>query len=153
MFLGTFDNKIDQKGRVSIPAAFRDTLAHDQQFVMFCSFRLPCLEATTRSFMEQLKKNLNVYDLFSETHDDLTVMLFGEAHIFSWDKDGRIVLPEFMQQHAKIDGRAHFMGVGDVFQIWHPALLLAHKEAIKARNQGKLPTIPQKNFKSGGEPV
>ena len=61
VFVGTFENKIDRKGRVSVPAPFRTILQTNghQQFMAFRSFRCRAIEACGPDFMEHLNASMN----------------------------------------------------------------------------------------------
>lgn len=149
MFLGTFENKVDKKGRVSVPASFRQNLNGDQgtQFVAFCSFRFNCIEACDISFMEKLKNKADSFDLFSQEHDDLTTVIFGESLFLSLDPEGRTLLPSHFLEHTGIQEKAAFVGVGELFQIWRPTALEEHKRKSRTRLQQKALTIPQQHSK------
>src|ERR1700739_890836 len=100
LFLSTFVNKVDRKGRVSVPATFRAAVA-DQSFpgiVIFPSFRYEALDAGgTRRVGERLKRP----EEFSEEHENLA-MLFAASKPLPFDTEGRIVLPENLAQYAHI---------------------------------------------------
>lgn len=59
-------------------------------------------------------------DFFSQTQDDLTNLIFGDAKRFTFDSTGRIVLSEKLLKHANITDTAVFVGKGRKFQIWNP---------------------------------
>ena len=149
VFLGTFENKVDRKGRVSVPAPFRQALAGSafQGVVLRPSDRNAGLEGCDLEFMEQLNNSsLNANDLYSEAHEDLALTLFADALPVPFDGEGRIILPAAMVAHASIDGRASFVGVGSRFQIWEPDALERHKAEARIRAREKSLTLP---FKPG----
>ena len=79
-FLGTHQNKLDTKGRVSVPAPFRAALrARDEtngtHLVLRPSHQHPCIEAWPSAEFEALAEPLNRLDLFSQAHDDLAASL------------------------------------------------------------------------------
>ncbi len=122
LFLATYINKVDQKGRLSVPAPFRASLpaSHAQTIVLVPSFRHSALEGFSMSKFQELSERLNHFDLFSDEQDDLATSLFGSAVALSFDETGRITLPEHMAQHANITDKAAFVGLGEKFQIWNP---------------------------------
>src|ERR1700674_539384 len=82
LFLSTYTNKVDRKGRVSVPATFRSTLAshrHPNLVIVFPSFRLPALECTGSDRMEEMQERLESLEQFSEEHENLS-QLFADAH-------------------------------------------------------------------------
>lgn len=123
LFLATFINKVDRKGRVSVPASFRAALA-DQSFpgiVVYRSHKYPALDAFGADRMERLSASIDDnLALFSEQQDDLAATIFADARQLPFDSDGRIVLPEDFAAHAGITGNAAFVGRGPSFQIWEP---------------------------------
>src|SRR5207244_4658400 len=75
LFLSTYVNKVDRKGRVSVPATFRSTLATHHQpnlVIAFPSFRLPALECTGSDRMEEMQERLESLEEFSEEHENLS---------------------------------------------------------------------------------
>ncbi|HLF59488.1 MAG TPA: division/cell wall cluster transcriptional repressor MraZ [Alphaproteobacteria bacterium] len=135
LFLSTFVNKVDKKGRVSVPAPFRAALA-GQAFagiIAFRSYKFRALEACGADRMDRLSRSMDDLDLFSQEHDDLAATIFADAHQLPFDSDGRIVLPEQLAQHAEIAERAAFVGRGPMFQIWNPEAYLHFQDEARAR--------------------
>jgi len=96
LFLSTYVNKVDRKGRVSVPATFRSTLATHREtnlVVLFPSFKVPALDGTGSDYVEEMKDRLETLDQFSDEHENLS-WLFADAHPLTMDGEGRIVLPE-----------------------------------------------------------
>lgn len=122
LFIGTVVNKVDKKGRVSVPASFRAALA-GQSFngiIAFPSFKHKALECCAVDFMEQLGLSLYDVDTFSDRQDDLAATIFAEAHQLPFDSEGRVMLPPALLNHAGIADLAAFVGQGPRFQIWEP---------------------------------
>ena len=144
-FLGTHQNRLDPKGRVSVPAAFRTALKnHDggSGLILRPSHKYACIEAWPEPVFAALAKPLNGLDLFSEDHDDLAWMLYGESCLIEPDKDGRVILPETLVSHAGLGETVVFMGLGRIFQIWEPAAAAAFRDAARARGQTRGLTLP-----------
>src|SRR5690242_16283056 len=99
-FLGTHQNRLDAKGRVSVPAPFRAVLRQNGEangaapLVLRPSHKHPCIEAWPQAEFQALAAPLNRLDLFSEAHDDLANTLYADAYPVEADKEGRIVLPD-----------------------------------------------------------
>jgi MraZ protein len=140
VFIGTFENKVDRKGRVSVPAPFRQSLATESflGIVAFNSYRSSAIEACGIEFIERLNESVSEMALFSDEQDDLAATIFADSQQLPFDGDGRIMLPAKMAQHAGITDRAAFVGKGPIFQIWQPESLERYKtEARKrAKSQG-----------------
>jgi MraZ protein len=145
LFLSTFVNKVDRKGRVSVPATFRAAVA-DQSFpgiVVFPSFKYEALDASGIKRMEEMSDRLNTLEEFSEEHENLGV-LFAASQALPFDTEGRIVLPETLAAYAHITDSAAFVGLGKSFQIWEPARFADHQAMLRerARRQGtRLPPL------------
>lgn len=135
LFLSTFINKVDKKGRLSVPAPFRAAL-HTQSFqgiIAFRSYKGQMIEACGIDRMELLSQSVDHLDLFSEEHDDLASSLFADAHQLAFDGDGRILLPEILRDFAKIKEEAALVGRGTTFQIWNPQNFHDHQEKVRSR--------------------
>ena len=122
LFLSKFQNKIDGKGRVSVPAQFRNALFKDDSKKIFC---YPSLDAEAidaggnklASEIYSLMDNLNPY---SDEKDYLSTALFGMSEELKIDSDGRVILSDLLKNHAKIIDEVVFVGLGEKFQIWEP---------------------------------
>jgi MraZ protein len=121
-FASRFDNKIDAKGRVSIPASFRAVLAKEGAEEIFCYPHLDraALEAGGSRLVEKIKGILEDFAIDSPERDEIATIYFGESERIKVDPDGRAVLPKRLRDHAGISDVAVFVGLGDKFQIWAP---------------------------------
>jgi len=144
IFIGTFENKVDAKGRVSVPAPFRQALAGlpFNGIAAFRSHRADAIEGCGMDFMEQMIARVGELDLFSADSDDLATTIFSDSQQLPFDSTGRIQLPESFRQHAGISAKAAFVGMGQLFQIWEPGKLEAHKAAARQRAREQRLTIP-----------
>ena len=122
LFMDTITNKVDAKGRVSLPADYREIVKElSTDIVCYRSLSAPCIEGCTEELLSKLAADMeSSLDFFSQTQDDLTNLIFGDARRFSFDSTGRIVLSEKLLQHAQITDSAVFVGKGRKFQIWNP---------------------------------
>jgi MraZ protein len=143
LFLSTFVNKVDRKGRVSVPASFRLALT-GQNFngiIAFPSFKLPALEASGIDRMEEVSDRIDQLAEFSEDRDALSSIL-ADAEPLAFDGEGRIVLPEPLCKHAGITENAAFVGRGRTFQIWEPQRFQAHQQEMRERARRQGTTLP-----------
>ncbi len=150
LFYSTYVNKVDRKGRVSVPATFRSTLAtnrHPNQIIIFPSFRLPALECTGSDRMEEMQERIESLEQFSEEHENL-IQLFADAHPLLVDGEGRVILPERLKEHAGITADVAFVGLGAMFQLWDPARYEAHSVGVRERSRRQGTTLPPR----GGAP-
>jgi MraZ protein len=144
-FLGTHQNRLDAKGRVSVPAPFRAVLrarnganggeANGTQLVLRPSHQHQCIEAWPTDEFEALAQPLNRLDLFSQAHDDLAASLYADAYPVEADKEGRIVLPDHLVSFAGLRETVVFMGLGRIFQIWEPEA--AERRRAEARDRAR----------------
>jgi MraZ protein len=129
LFTSTFVNKVDKKGRISVPASFRMALAN-QSFagvVVFPSFVHQAIEGAGYELLERLAQSVEQFDPFTDEHDAFSTTIFGDSHQLSFDSEGRILLPEPLLAHANITATAAFLGRGGTFQIWEPEALKVYK--------------------------
>jgi MraZ protein len=156
-FVSTFTNKVDAKGRVSIPAAFRAVLERDGyksggSAGIYCypSLDAPALDAGGERLAQKIDGLLAGLQDYSDERDELSVALYGDVQVLSLDADGRIVLPEALRAHAGIDGQVTFVGLGDKFQMWEPGRFAERRE--RARNKVQdLRKLLGGNSAKGGE--
>ncbi|MTJ82053.1 MAG: division/cell wall cluster transcriptional repressor MraZ [Telmatospirillum sp.] len=157
LFVSTYVNKIDRKGRVSVPATFRAALGSptQQSLVLYPSFTLPAIEGCGIEFLEQLAESTSTsFDLFSTEQDDINTLIFSSSHQLAWDPEGRIILPEEVIAHANITEFAAFVGKGRTFQVWEPEALKAHTAEARARalkNRPQIALKPQTRAPQGPE--
>ena len=122
LFLSTYHNRIDKKGRISVPASFRAALA-GQEFagiVANASFINPCIEGCGMDRIAKLNERIEALDPFSEERDAFATTLFGESVQLGFDGEGRITLPESLIASASLSEQAVFVGKGEIFEIWEP---------------------------------
>jgi MraZ protein len=146
MFLSTYVNKVDRKGRVSVPATFRTALEGQRLhgIVVFPSPRQSALEANSSAYMDELLDRLDTLDKFSDEHDNLQ-MLFSLSRELPFDPEGRVILPPDLAQFAAITDSVAFVGVGRNFQLWEPGRFTDYAALVRerAREQGtRIPPLP-----------
>ena len=156
-FLGTHQNKLDAKGRVSVPAPFRNALkgtapkaaalkdgdeANGTHLVLRPSHQHPCIEAWPTPVFEALADPLNRLDLFSQEHDDMAATLYADAFPVEADKEGRIVLPDDLIEYAGLTDAVVFMGLGRIFQIWEPGAAERRRAEARERTRSRATTLP-----------
>jgi MraZ protein len=143
LFLSKFVNKVDKKGRVSVPASFRAAL-EDSGFpgiVVFPSYKFPVIEACGMDRMERIAKSLDRLDLFSDEQDDLATTVLADAQQLAFDPEGRIQLAEELASHAGIADLAMFVGKGATFQIWAPDTFKVQQAHALERARRQRPTL------------
>jgi MraZ protein len=121
-FVATFVNRLDQKGRVSVPAPFRAVLAREGQDGVYCYPALDqqAIDAGGAKLQDAIAARLEPFETFSEDHEILSTAFYGESRVLKIDPDGRIILPEEFRSYAGVTDTAVFVGQGFKFQIWEP---------------------------------
>ena len=122
MFLSTYTNKVDKKGRVSVPAPFRSAVsAHDfNGIVLFPSLKHAAIEGAGMDYIARLTGIIDQLPPFSDEADAFSAIL-ASCHQLAFDPEGRIMLPEDLMEVAGITEQVCFVGRGQTFQIWEPA--------------------------------
>ena len=141
-FVSTFTNKIDAKGRVSIPASFRAVLTRDsyaggEGSGIYCypSLDAPALDAGGERLAKKIDGLLSGLPDYSDERDQLSVALYSDVQVLNIDGDGRIVLPPALRQQAGITTEVTFVGMGDKFQIWEPKAFEAYRASARDKVQ------------------
>lgn len=132
-FVGSHEQRIDRKGRVSVPAQFRDIIGKNATFYAFPALVHRGIECRTNDYMESLCSRIDDLDPFSDEQDHLSLAIFGMSHALTPDKDGRVSLPGALCQHAEIEDQVVFVGTGRSFQLWAPAHYKVHQTQVRDR--------------------
>jgi MraZ protein len=127
-FVSSFTNRIDSKGRVSVPASFRTVLAQEGYDGIYCypSLDQPALDGGGRRLVDKISELVGELAPYSDEYDYLATALYGTSDILSVDGDGRTILPERLREHAGITDKVTFVGLGDKFQMWEPGRFDEH---------------------------
>ena len=144
MFLSSFVNKLDKKGRVSVPATFRshlNSLGYNG-FISYPSFNHNALEACTQDRIEKLSNAIDSLNPFEEKRDYFATSVLSESENLQFDTEGRISISKKLLDHAKIKSNVLFVGLGKTFQIWdpnnfHKFKAFARKKAFQNRSNLK----------------
>ncbi len=123
MFLSTYENKLDKKGRVSVPASFRSHLSNLGYNGVICypSFNINCIEAWPQDRIEKISNAIDSLNPFEEKKDYFATSILSESINLQFDTEGRISITNKLLKHAKIKNNILFVGQGKTFQIWEPA--------------------------------
>lgn len=154
MFLSTTTNGIDAKGRLSVPADFRSIVRNGpfDGIYVWPSFDGDYLEGGGQSLMDRYLAMVESMDPYDDARVALARAIFGSARPLSFDANGRITLPKPFAEHAGLDAKATFVGLGTSFEIWNPDVYATHEiEARKLARENKRslkmpparPVVPQ----------
>ena len=144
MFLSSYENRLDKKGRVSVPASFRSHLSSlgYNGFIAYPSFNHSALEACSQDRIEKLSNSIDSLNPFEEKRDYFATSVLSESVNLQFDTEGRILISEKLLDHAKIKNNILFVGLGKTFQIWEPKIfekfkIVARKKAFQNRSNLK----------------
>ena len=130
LLVGRHLNKIDKKGRVSVPKPYREAVLAEgfAGVYIYPYFKYPALEGAGEAFMQRISSSMDDnLALFSDEQEDLAAITLENTHQLAFDSEGRIVLPTELCRHAGLDGQALFVGRGSRFQIWSPDAYQEHR--------------------------
>ena len=135
LFVSKFFNKIDKKGRVSLPSSFRNALPKTSrnEIILYKSIKSASIEGCGVERLKEIAKRINNLDFFSEDYDDFSRSIFSEIVTTNLDKEGRFLIPEDLKSYAGIKTEAAFFGQGHFFQIWEPKKGLENTEISRKR--------------------
>jgi MraZ protein len=138
MFLSTYENKLDKKGRVSVPASFRSYLSNlgYNGIVCFPSFNNQSIEAWPQDRIEKISSAIDSLNPFEEKRDFFATSVLSESVNLQFDSEGRILILSKLLKHAKIKNSMVFVGQGKTFQIWEPAMF--EKFKVNARKKSNI---------------
>ncbi len=133
LFLSTYHNRIDKKGRLSIPAPFRAALAA-QEFAGLVVYPSPlhgCIEACGMARIMKLNQRIERFDPYSEERDAFATTIFGESVQLNFDTEGRVMLPAGLLASAGISEETTIVGKGEIFEIWQPKSFESHAKRAR----------------------
>ena len=118
-FTGEYHHNLDAKGRLIIPAKFRDQLGMEFTVTRSLDGRLAMYAAKE---WEALEDKLNALPMTNEKARSLKRFLLGSANTCEIDKQGRILIPQVLREKAGLDKDITLLGVGDHIEIWNADL-------------------------------
>jgi MraZ protein len=129
-FLSHFTHRFDAKGRVSIPAPFRQVLAKDgfEGVYAYPSLDQPALDCGGLKLLAEIDALLETMPPWSQAREAFATALLGTSEILRMDAEGRVSLEERLKALLGLSDEAVFVGQGHKFQIWAPSRFQAHLE-------------------------
>ncbi len=121
-FVSHYGLRLDAKGRVSVPAAFRAVLARDGFDGLYCYPALdrPALDAGGNALLAEIEALITGFAPYSDEREQFSLALYGTSETLKVDSEGRVVLSESLKMHAGITDAVTFVGLGHKFRIWEP---------------------------------
>ncbi len=130
MFLGLFYHKFDDKGRLTIPAKFREILVSNGGAYVVHGFDTNLMVMTATSF-NTIYQRVNQLSMTDPSARLLRRLIFSGAAEIEFDKIGRILLPQYLREMVNIADEAVIVGAGDYVELWAPKLWEAETEKLK----------------------
>lgn len=118
MFLGQFQHNVDEKGRLMIPARFRELLEGGAYITQGFD---RCLMVMTEAYFNQVYERINSINLAEPKARLLRRMILSNAYPVEVDKIGRILVPQNLRTFIGLDSEAILAGQGEYFEVWTPA--------------------------------
>ncbi len=134
-FLSSAVNRIDAKGRVSVPAHFRAVVqkrGYSELYALRC-LDVPAMDVGGLDLLDSYEQRIALEDPFLQTADDMSFFCHGDGAFLKLDQDGRITMSDFIRAHTGITTEAAFVGRGTFFQMWEPARLAEYGAQARAR--------------------
>ncbi|MBA3447162.1 MAG: division/cell wall cluster transcriptional repressor MraZ [Pseudaminobacter sp.] len=134
-FLSNSTNRVDAKGRVSVPAHFRSVVQKRGYSELYAlrALEVPAMDVGGLDLLDRYEQRIAVEDPFLQTADDMSFFCHGDGSFLKLDQDGRITMTDFIREHTGISGDVAFVGRGNFFQIWEPQRLAVHGAEVRAR--------------------
>jgi len=133
LFLSTYHNRIDKKGRLSIPAQFRQVLAGQQAegIVAYPSPINLCIEACGMQRIMKFNQRFEKFEPYSPERDAFSAMLFGDSVQMAFDTEGRVLLSPQLIEFADLKDAVTIVGKGETFELWEPKAFEQYIERVR----------------------
>ena len=140
-FLSNATNRIDAKGRVSVPASFRSVLAERGIQEVYClqDFVYPAISVGGPDLLDRYERRIAASDPFSPEANRMSLLVHGGGVFMRLDAEGRLMVTDFIRDFTGISSEVTFVGRSDHFQLWQPQ---AFFEAQAAAREGRLGLRP-----------
>lgn len=134
-FLSSAVNRIDAKGRVSVPGHFRSVVQQRGYSELYAirQLEIPALDVGGLDLLDRYEQRIALEDPFVQTADDMSFFVHGDGAFLKLDQDGRITVTDFIREHTGITTEVAFVGRGNFFQMWEPEKLRAYGAQVRAR--------------------
>lgn len=144
-FVGKFLNRIDKKGRVSVPALWRPKLLGKEfsGIVAQVTEGYSAIDGYSQQYLERYQNWLDNKDPLLEENEYESTLIFGSS-MLPFDKEGRVLIPDFLRKSSLLKNDALFVGMGRRFRVWDPSSFQKYEN--KARQYMK----KRKKTNSGG---
>jgi len=125
MFLGEYKHQLDEKGRVAVPSKFRGSLKSGSIVTRGLD---NCLFLFSKDEWKKIAEKLTQLTILKKDARALARHMFANASEVSTDKQGRILIPDYLRKFAKINKNIIFAGVYNRVEIWEESQWERYKE-------------------------
>jgi MraZ protein len=127
-FVSNITLRLDSKGRVSIPAAYRAVLARDGFDGLYCypALNQPAIDAGGNALLAEIERLIGRFPPYSNEREEFLAALYGTGETLKIDSEGRVILTDALKGHSGISDAISFVGLGHKFQMWEPERFRAH---------------------------
>lgn len=140
MFLGTHQPRLDDKGRLFLPAKFREDLALG---LVITKGQERCLYVFTTAGFAEMTERMAAAPVTSKAARDYMRVLFAGASDEVPDKQGRVMIPAGLRTYAGLDRDCVVIGANNRVEIWDPAMwetyLASQEQAFAELSEEVLP--------------
>lgn len=140
-FLSNATNRVDAKGRVSVPSAFRNILSASgiEELYCFQDFHYPAINVGGPELLARFERRLSELDPFAPEASRMSLLIHGGGIYMKLDSEGRLTVTDFIRSFTGIEGEVTFVGRADYFQLWRPEGFLEAQNAAREelRNRGR----------------
>ncbi|MAK12371.1 MAG: transcriptional regulator MraZ [Candidatus Pelagibacter sp.] len=138
MFISTYENKLDKKGRVSVPAPYRSHLSAlgYNSVVCYPSFTNSSIEFCPQNRLEKIIESIDTLNPFEENRDIFSTSILANSFQLNFDSEGRVSLTDKLLSHSGVKEKVLFVGQGKTFQMWEPSIF--KKFSYNARKKASL---------------
>jgi len=123
MFISTYENKLDKKGRVSVPASYRSHLSALGYNGVICypSFTNSSIVFCPQERLQKIIDSIDTLNPFEENRDIFSTSILANSFQLNFDSEGRVTIPDKFLNHSGIKEKVLFVGQGKTFQMWEPS--------------------------------
>ena len=132
-FLSHATNRIDSKGRVSVPSMFRSALSALDIRELYCfqDFVFPAISAGGPELLDRFERQISGEDPFSPQANQMSLLVHGGGVFMKLDQEGRLMVTDFIRDFTGIDTEVTFVGRADHFQLWAPHVFAETQAAAR----------------------
>lgn len=136
-FLSNATNRIDAKGRVSVPSTFRAVLAQRDIRELYCfqDFVFPAISIGGPDLLDRFEWQIASEDPFSPAANQMSLLIHGGGVFMKLDSEGRLMVTDFIRDFTGISAEVTFVGRADHFQLWAPQTFEAVQAAARTERR------------------